>query len=250
MTLNFITLTAAVSLALASAASAATVNGTGNVTPDVIFGSGNANGSFTGVAANALELGLRAKLRYDLSGHPQNIFNYDGNHTYTFNPALSHAPTNRSVFNFEWAINSNVSGAGSALSGLVFKIDVDTDPTVNVGSLVSYNPLSAISTGYYLGTNASGNGGASFNSGGAGPLSVANVAQNSVNLGFLPGADLGNGQYTISLFAYLPGTRTPYASTSIDVIVGAPAAIPLPAGLPLLASALSGIALLRRRKRA
>ncbi|GIX12761.1 MAG: hypothetical protein KatS3mg118_0720 [Paracoccaceae bacterium] len=33
----------------AGVVSAAPVNGTGLVTPDVIFGSGNANGSFTGV---------------------------------------------------------------------------------------------------------------------------------------------------------------------------------------------------------
>ena len=66
---------AAISAMGVGVASAAPVNGTGLVTPDIIYGSGNANGSFTGVTVegdyltqepvDVLELGLRAKLRYD-----------------------------------------------------------------------------------------------------------------------------------------------------------------------------------------
>ena len=63
----------------AGAASAA------SVTPTIIFGTGNANGGFTRTDTTldfptspftgSLELGLRAKLRYDTSGNPQNQFN-------------------------------------------------------------------------------------------------------------------------------------------------------------------------------
>ena len=240
--------------AFSAAAPAATVNATGNVTNNVIFGSGNSNGAFTGVTVGGLELGLRAKLRYDATsgcaggfGCPQNTFNYSGGNTYRFSSALSHAPANRSIFNFEWSINSNFNGTGSALNGLIYSIGVDTDPTARVRSLITYNPLSVLSTGYYLGTNASGAGGAPFRVGGTGNLGAFNLTQNSVNLGFLPGTMLGSGQYTISLSAFRPTDRSLYASTSINVIVDAPAPVPLPAGLPLLGAAMGGLTHFRRR---
>ncbi|MDA0239394.1 MAG: hypothetical protein O3A84_05115 [Proteobacteria bacterium] len=72
-----------------------------NVTPDVIFGSGNANGSFTvgtGIAlGGTVEIGLRAKNRFPAA----NQFNYDGTKTYTF-PAGEGSP-GRSIWNFEWS---------------------------------------------------------------------------------------------------------------------------------------------------
>ncbi|WP_146204948.1 hypothetical protein [Meridianimarinicoccus roseus] len=55
----------------ATATLAAPVNGTGNVIPDVIFGSGNANGSFNGETRNTIEVGLRCKQRYPAA----NVFN-------------------------------------------------------------------------------------------------------------------------------------------------------------------------------
>lgn len=234
--------------------SAATVNATGKVTNNVIFGSGNSNAAFTGVTVGGLELALRAKLRYNGSsacggfGCAQNTFNYTGGNTYTFISALSHAPVNRSIFNFEWSINSNTNGSGAALNSLVYSIGVDTDPTFGVASQITYNPLSALSTGYYLGTNASGNGGAAFRVGGTGNLGAFSLAQNSVNLGFLPGAKLGSGQFRISLSAFNATTHALVASTAINVIVDAPAPIPLPAGLPLLGTAIGGLTVFRRRK--
>ena len=246
--------TAAVIFTLAAGmAAAATLNATGKVTNNVIFGSGNTNAAFTGVTVGGLELGLRAKLRYDASsscaggfGCAQNTFNYDGNSSYSFASSLSHAPANRSIFNFEWSINSNINGTGTALNGLSYLIEVDTDPTAVGGSWVTYDPLSFLSTGYYLGTNASPAGGATFRAGGTGNLSAFNLAQNSVNLGFLSGTNLGSGQFTIRLSAFRPG-NVPYASTAINVLVDAPAPIPLPSGLPLLGGAFAGLVLVRRR---
>src|SRR6056297_1972865 len=106
----------------------ATINGTGNVTSNVIFGSGNANGAFTGVSQfygngvvgtpvaqlPVLELGLRAKLRFDESNSPQNTFNYDGVDTYTFSTGAApggfsfdlNSPTTP-VWNFEWHIGTD-----------------------------------------------------------------------------------------------------------------------------------------------
>ena len=70
-------LTAAVlATALTLAAGAASA---ANVTPqqangNLLFGSGNANGGFTVETLDNLEIGLRAKLRYDTNGQPQNTF--------------------------------------------------------------------------------------------------------------------------------------------------------------------------------
>ena len=240
-------------LTIAGAAPAATVNATGLVTNNVIFGSGNANGSFTGVTVGGLELALRAKLRYDATsacggfGCAQNVFNYTGGNTYTFTDAASNQPANRSIFNFEWSINSNANGTGGALNSLSYRIDIDTSPTWSMGSPVSYDPLSAVSTGYYLGTNASPAGGAPFRAPGTGNLGAFNLAQNSVNLGFLPGTNLGHGRFTIRLSAFRPGNLL-YASTAIHVVVDAPAPVPLPAGLPLLAAGIGGLAVVRRKR--
>ena len=82
-------------------ASTATLASADDVFPGVIFGSGNANGSFTTSTSGGIELGLRGKLRYNSSGSPENTFNYDGGNTYTFDPSNSSAPANRSIWNFE-----------------------------------------------------------------------------------------------------------------------------------------------------
>lgn len=86
-----------------------------SVTPDIIFGSGNANGSFTvtntllsfpsNPIGGNLELGLRAKLRYDATsgcpggvGCPQNQFNWDGVDTYSFDLSNGNPPPNRAMW--------------------------------------------------------------------------------------------------------------------------------------------------------
>src|SRR3546814_4080660 len=87
-----------------------------NVTKEVIFGSGNANGSFTVDRQNGIELGLRAKLRFDETNQPQNTFNSNGDGTYSF-PAGTpptgfgfdpNSPTTP-VWNFEWSIKDRKS---------------------------------------------------------------------------------------------------------------------------------------------
>ncbi len=80
-----------------------------NATPDVIFGSGNANGSFTVDRANGAELGLRGKLRHNGSGLAENTFKSNGDGTYSF--AAGVAPTQSSptaVWSFEWTIRNSI----------------------------------------------------------------------------------------------------------------------------------------------
>lgn len=248
-------LTLAAGSLLASLSLAAPVNGSGDLTSNVIFGSGNIDGSFTGVNVNGVELALRAKLRYNLSGQPQNVFNYDGDHTYTFNPANSVAPANRAIFNFEWSINSDSSGSlGRALDDLTYVLTVDVDPGVGVSGPVPYDVINAFTNllvpDNAMGTNATANGGGvkgttvTY----AGLIASNNVAQNSQNIGFAQyGAanPQAQGTYTFSLAAF-DGTNL-LAQTSIDVIVGQ-AAVPVTSTLPLLMSGLSLLALRRRRR--
>lgn len=218
---------AALSLASVGAVNAAPINMDGNLLNGVVFGSGNANGSFTGINENGVELGLRGKLRYDLNGLPQNIFNYDGDRTYTFDAADSVAPANRSIWNFEFSIDvSNTNGITLANSGYEFLIGIDTDPTagvLNAFSPFGFDPL-------LFTDNAGG----------------MSVAQNSQNLGFgytMQDPQLA-GIYTISLTAF---NANETLTTSIDIVVNA-AEVSAPATLSLVTLAMLAFGVRRLRK--
>jgi hypothetical protein len=197
----------------------------GTVSPDIIFGSGNANGGFTvtdttlnfpsSPFSGSLELGLRAKLRYDSSGAPQNQFNYDGVDTYSFNLADGNPPANRAMWNFEWAVNtqgitdSRIGGSAeislASANDYNLILSFDTDPTAGT-AFSSYNVI-LDGDGWY-GTNATANGGGTyvntFDTNSANDVIPAGstVAQNSVNYGFIPGAPLGAGLFDIKLSAF------------------------------------------------
>ncbi|NND66443.1 MAG: PEP-CTERM sorting domain-containing protein [Halioglobus sp.] len=227
---------------LAGGVNALPVNGTGNVTPDVIFGTGNDNGSFTGTNADGLELGLRAKLRYDAAGNPQNIFNYDGVDTYTFDASTSLIPAGRSVFNFEFSINSNVDGnIMRPLDSLEYLLQIDLDPGAGT-TFLSFDPV-AVLLDNAIGNNTTGNGGGTV----GGDTSTNPVAQNSLNLGFYTLSPSLPGEYQFRLLAGLPGT--PLASTQINVIVTDGTAVPIFSTLPLLASGLALLAFSGARRR-
>ncbi len=248
---------AAVAALVAGAAQAAPVNGTGLVTPDMIFGSGNQNGSFAGTASNGVELGLRGKLRYDANGRPQSVYNYDGDRTYSFAPALGNAPANRSVFNWDWSIN--VSGAEAVLSDFTYRMDIDFDPGAGT-DFHSFDPITLAYADHGIGDVATGNGDgavASDQTDYAQLISDFPLAQNSWNLGFFEPEGFDpqtQGLYTIGLSAF-GGQGERLASTSIDIRYGnvpeSVSAVPVPAALPLLLGALGmgGAVGLRRRTR-
>lgn len=229
--------------ALAFAFSAGTADAA-NVSPDIIFGGGNANGSFTVTTVpfggGDIEIGLRAKLRYNDSGSPENTFNWDSTNSYTFSTTAG-TPSDRSVFNYEWSIN--VEGTGSTIGALIDRggraeISFDTDPTSAV-NFTSYDPFAFDA---YYGTNATANGGGTYDNTGN-PVAGTTVAQNSVNYGFLGGAPLGQGDYQIGLSIF-NATDQELGSTEISVSV-----VPVPAAMPLMLAALGGLGFVARRQR-
>lgn len=214
------------------------------VTPDIIFGSGNANGSFTVTTFNAggnIELGLRAKLRYNENGQPENTFNWDGVDTYSF-AMTAGTPSNRSVFNFEWSINTEGTGRTIAeliAAGARAQIDFDTDPSAST-NFVSYDPFAFDA---YYGTNATPNGGGTYDNTGT-PIAGATVAQNSVNYAWAGGigGPLGFGIYDVSLSAFNSnGTQLGSADIKINVV-------PAPSILALMFLGLAGLGFGRYRK--
>lgn len=235
-----------------------------NITPDAIFGSGNANGGWTVETAGGVELGLRAKVRFNDMNLPENTFNSNGDGTYTFDAGLppsgfGFAPGSSStaVWNFEWSINSDVDGtANRVLDELTYLLEIDFDPTAGTNFL-PFDPInvpSPNSADHAIGTNATGNGGGTSvtNNPADRPaylnlIAANNVAQNSWNMEFFDNAGGGfpfdgaqTGEYTIRLTAF--GVAGPLASTEIVVN-----AVPEPTSAVLGLLGLAGVASRRRR---
>ncbi len=260
-------LTAAVLAGATSLTMAADVN------PDVIFGSGNDNGSFTIATGSNVELGLRAKVRYNASNSPENTFNFDGVDTYTMQPGSpngSPAPVwaqgDNARWNFEWSINTNVNGMGSNnLNDFTYQIamfKLGADGT-NINDAIAFDPINTIWADHSFGDNMTGNGNgteAGFIAPGvpdvvayAGLIANNNVAQNSWNYGFFdgnPGTALENfdfnapGTYIVRLSAFdLSGSMV--ASDTVNInIVPVPSAVF--AGLGMLGM-IAGVRTIRRR---
>ena len=238
-----------------------------NVTNNVIFGSGNANGGFTveQTSSVGIELGLRGKLRFDAANQPQNQFNSNGDGTYTFpgGPAPGgfsfdpNSPTTP-VWNFEWSINSNYNGNGGNLNSVFYTMRIDGDPTAATNFGVTFDPINTAFADHAIGDNTTGNGDGTV----AGDATaygnlIANnsLAQNSWNYEFfndaLPQLALFNpsiaGIYTIELTASgVVGEQFFVTNVGIDIVTSA---IPVPAALPLFLSRLLGLGIMARRGR-
>ena len=222
-----------------------------NVTPNVIFGTGVTNGSFTVDRNNNIELGLRAKLRFDASGQPENIFNSNGDGTYSFNAGV--APTQdypAAVWSIEWSVNSDLSGdQHRALNALTYKLGVDSDPSAGDLWTIS-DPVNVTYLDNAIGTNSTENGGGAVApdaSAYATLIASNNVAQNSWKAQWLLSSfdPTVGGRYDFYLAA--SDSTGQLARTDISVFV---APVPVPSAVWLFGSGLLGLVGVARRKKA
>lgn len=231
-----------------------------NITPNVIFGSGVTNGGWTVEQASNVEVGLRAKVRFDDAGSPQNIFNSAGNGMY-FHQFGQHNNNGRAKWSFEWSINVDLDGTSFRTlddSDLTYTLRMDSDPGVGA-TFFEFDPIKDVTCAdHATGTNATGEGGGATRSCSLIPtageiavydadISAANVAQNSWQLNFftsvLPFDPDVVGIYDFEL--EVAGPDVGVVTTSIQVKV-----LPEPGSLAILGLGLAGLGVLRRRRKA
>ncbi len=225
---------------LALAAPVLALNFDQNITPDVIFGSGNANGSFTTDVAGGVELGLRGKLRFNAANNPENTFNSNGDGSYSFIAGAAPggfswqpgSPTTP-VWNFEFSVNTNVDGtSGLVLADLTYELALDFDPSPGGTNFLVFDlitpsvpaPMYDHSLGDNM-TTAATDVIAGDPVAYAAALASLNVAQNSWNYEFFNDAPFNafnpadNAVYEIYLRAF-DGSGAMVAETMISIVVG------------------------------
>ncbi len=255
-------LTLMMAAALGMAGTASAVSYDANLTHGVIMGDGIGTGSWTVDQNSGVELGLRAKLRHNAIGNPENTYNSNGDGTYSF--AAGVAPTQSAptgVWSFEWSINTDFDGtSGFDLDELTYELGLDKDAGAGTDFEIfdpinDLDPNSAWPFLYWdhsLGNNATTAATDvkatvfNYNT----HISNNNVAQNSWKAHwYIPGFDPTlDGVYNIYLSA--SDSNGLVSRTEIQVIVGAGASAPIPepATMTLLGLGLAGLGL-RARKR-
>jgi hypothetical protein len=207
-----------------------------DVTPAVIFGSGNANGAFTTSRQNGVEIGIRGKKRYSPDLPSDYRDNGDGSYG-PFHPGGTSTSPDE-VWNFDWTVNSdyectNGSPACVNIGAYTYELSMDANPTLATNFLV-IDPLSlACPMDHEFGDNTimQGAPGVDGDSGTCGYyntlLAEYNVLQNSWGFRFFPLAihaplDEWNpnqkGIYDISIAAKDGGRIV--AKAEIRVVVG------------------------------
>jgi hypothetical protein len=231
-------------------------------TNEVIFGSGNANGSFTVDRTNGIELGIRGKLRFGANNLPENVFNSQGNGTYSFSAGTPVIPgpnlpgwasMTTPIWNFEWSINSNFDGStANNLNDYDYLLEIDFDPGVGVTNFLSFDPINLAFADHSIGTNATASGAGVEAINPADYLMLIganNLAQNSWNMEFFNDSPFDTfdpnavGEYTIQLTAFPNGGGS--ALASVSVIISVPEARAWLSGL-LVCGVFGGVVAYRR----
>lgn len=209
-----------------------------NVTPDAIYGGGNANGSFTVHRASGVELGMRGKLRYPVS----NIFKSNGDGTYTFNTGSGTGPITEAEWSFEYSANVDWTGAsGVKLDDLTYQLGIDHDASANTnfaafdvftqGAPLPFTALPSVPYwDHSIGNNLTPNGGgleATDAPTYAALVAAGNVAQQSWRMTFYDLAPFPifnpnvPGRYDFYLAAYNGSTQLARTEIAILALSGA-----------------------------
>lgn len=231
-------------VACVAPAVAQTVQFDQDATPDVINGSGNANGAFTTDRRNDIEIAIRGKLRFNDSGLPENTFNSNGDGSYSFDaivPPTRTSPT--AEWSFDWSVNADYTGlAGRNLDELIYEMGLDGDPGVGTDFL-TWDPiippdLDGVTLGFdhAIGDNTTGNGAGTslskssptFEADYAALIANNNVAQNSWRYDFFNFAGTAlenfdptvNGRYAVYIQAMDPVTNEVLARSYIQILAG------------------------------
>ncbi len=208
-----------------------------NVTPDAIFGSGNANGHFTVLtsalpAGGTIELGLRGKVRFNGSGVPENTFNELAPGEYYFLAGIGTGQSGITpTWCFEWTVNTDAAGTGSSKVGdFTYELGLDYDPGPGTNYVVS-DPITVANADHAMGDNTTANGGGVS---AASPaeyltfLSQYNVAQQSWRYDWFDSFNIFDpsdvGVYDIYLKAFSSGTEVAHTHIQIHVSNGQPVA--------------------------
>jgi len=231
-----------------------------NVTTNVIFGSGNANGGFTTTRSSGLEIAIRGKLRFDGSNNPQNVYNSNGDGSYTFNAGSAPGgfgfdPNNPTtpVWNFDWSVNTDFDGSsGKALSDYTYELGMDADPGAGTNFMTFDMITPSVAAPMF--DHAIGDSATASNAGAVAtdPTNYAtllannSMAQNSWNYEFFNSSGplvsfdpTVNGEYEIYIAAYEGSVEVGRTSITISVV-------PAPGAFALLG--LGGVVATRRRR--
>jgi len=251
---------AVISLAAASSFAVASVQYDQNVTGNVIFGSGNANGGFTTTRSSGLEIGIRGKLRFDAANQPQNVYNSNGDGSYTFaagNPPTGFGfdPNNPTtpIWNFDWSVNTDFDGSsGKSVDDYTYQIGMDADASAGTNFMTFDFITAGVAAPFWdhsFGTNATG-ANAGVEAGDVGTYNTLaganNIAQNSWNYEFFNGAGplmafdpTVAGNYEIYIAAFDGMSEIGRTTISINVV---------PAPGAMACFGMGGLLVTRRRR--
>jgi len=236
------------------------------ITPDVIFGAGNANEAWTVGTAGKLEVGLRAKERY------ASVYNKAGN---VYTQQAGSTGDGGALWNFEWSVDlDTTAGAASPFSfpwsDYLSVLTISTDTGAGLSPVSIPTALAILN---YYGDNTTANGAGTYTNVLVASIAGQYVEQNSLNIGLLPVSLLGydpdlTGTYTFELALYeltaganltgignkcdvgelqrLGTLGDKVVSTTIQVNANA---VPIPAAAWLFGSGLLGLTGIARRRR-
>ena len=245
-----------------------------NVTPDVIFGSGNSNGNFTVDRNGGVEIGLRAKIPFVGTTHS----NGDGTFSYSHAeqesaPDSTFCPAVGGCWNFDWSVNTdfdtlettgNDNATGNKINDFTYRMGLDFDPSLGTNFLIfdpitpNTPPLNVALFDHSIGDNDTANGDGLVTNDAetyASLINRHNVVQNSWRYAFFPihptltYDPTVDGTYDIFLEA-IDNNQTVVARSDIQVIIGAGGQpVPEPGTLALFGVGLLGLGLMQYRRK-